>query len=90
MNYPNVRLMTHTAPWEITEGGAEVYNVVTWQPDSISDVDSVIIGAASAADEMLAQPLRDKQVPVRLIGDCFQPRDIELAIIDGHRAGREL
>lgn len=90
MNYPNVRLMTHTAPWEITENGAEVYNVVTWQPDSISDVDTVLIGAASAADEVLAQSLRDKQVSVCLIGDCFQPRDIELAIIDGHRVGREI
>lgn len=90
MNYPNVRLITHTAPWEITESGAEVYNVVNWQPDTITDVDSVIIGAASAAEEVLGQPLRDNRVSVRLIGDCFQPRDIELAIIDGHRVGREL
>lgn len=90
MNYPNVRLLTHTAPWEITGDGAEVYNVVTWAPDTIQGMDTVLIGASGIADEVLGKPLRGQNVSVRTIGDCFQPRDIELAITDGHRAGREV
>jgi 2,4-dienoyl-CoA reductase-like NADH-dependent reductase (Old Yellow Enzyme family) len=90
MRHPSITLMTHTAIYEIDEGSVEAYNVVTWEPTTIKGIDTVIVGAGSIADDRLAQPLRDRHPSVHVIGDCFQPRDIELAVIDGHRVGREL
>ena len=27
---------------------------------------------------------------IHVIGDCYQPRDIKVAVVDGHRAGRAI
>ncbi|WPE24335.1 FAD-dependent oxidoreductase [Shinella zoogloeoides] len=90
MGNPAVTITPYTAIFEITEREVEAYNVVTWEPTTIEDVDSVVISAGGIADETLIEPLRNAHPSVRVIGDCFQPRDIELSITDGHKVGREI
>ncbi|WP_433850773.1 FAD-dependent oxidoreductase [Brucella pseudogrignonensis] len=90
MGNPSVTITPYTAIFEVGENVVEAYNVVTWEPTSIEDVDSVVISAGGIAAESLVEPLRVRHNSVRVIGDCFQPRDIELAIVDGHRVGREI
>ena len=38
------------------------------------------------ADDALYRALAERHDAVYAIGDCYQPRDIELAVTDGHRA----
>ena len=83
-----VALTTHTALWEIGDTGVEAYNVVTWEPRTIEGFDSVVFGSGGKADTSLHRELSAHRGALRQIGDCFQPRDIEMAIVDGHRAGR--
>ncbi len=90
MGHPAITLTTHTAVYEVGEGNVETYNVVTWELKTIEGINSVVFGAGGIADEKLIQPLRDRHPSVHVIGDCFQPRDIELSIVDGHRIGRML
>ena len=85
-----VALTTHTALWEIGEAAVEAYNVVTWEPRTIEGFDSVVFGSGGKADTSLHGALSAHRGALRLIGDCFQPRDIEMAVVDGHRAGRAL
>jgi 2,4-dienoyl-CoA reductase-like NADH-dependent reductase (Old Yellow Enzyme family)/thioredoxin reductase len=91
MGRHNVTLTTHTGVWEIGEGGViDVFNVVTWEPGTRHDVDTVVFGSGGVADDALYHELRQVHPSVRAAGDCYQPRDIELSILHGHRAAREI
>ena len=84
------KLTTHTALWEINDTSAEAYNVVTWEPLTIEGFDTVVFGSGGQADTALFRAFSERDLPLHVIGDCYQPRDIEMAIIDGHRVGRLL
>jgi NADPH-dependent 2,4-dienoyl-CoA reductase/sulfur reductase-like enzyme len=85
-----VTLTPFTGVWEVLEDSVDVYNVVTWEPRTIADIDTVVMAAGGQADDTLYRELKERHPEVHAIGDCFQPRDIELAVIDGHRVAREL
>ena len=86
----NVTLTTYTGIWEISGRTVETYNVVTWEPKTVEGVDTVVFGSGGVADDALAKRLKQRHPSVRMIGDCYQARDIEVAIIDGHRVARLL
>jgi 2,4-dienoyl-CoA reductase-like NADH-dependent reductase (Old Yellow Enzyme family) len=86
----SVTLTTYTGIWEVGPGGVEAYNVVTWQPRTIDGVDSVVFASGGKADDALYRALRGRHPSVHQIGDCYQARDIEVAVVDGHRVAREL
>ena len=91
MGHRNVTLTTHTGVWEIGDDGVvDVFNVVTWEPGTREGVDSVVFAAGGVADDTLFHQLRERHPSVRAVGDCYQPRDIELAVLHGHRAAREI
>jgi 2,4-dienoyl-CoA reductase-like NADH-dependent reductase (Old Yellow Enzyme family)/thioredoxin reductase len=90
MGRHNVTLTTHTGVWEIGDGVVEVFNVVTWEPDTRHGVDTVVFGSGGLADDSLFHQLRQAHPSVRAVGDCYQPRDIELSVLHGHRAAREI
>jgi 2,4-dienoyl-CoA reductase-like NADH-dependent reductase (Old Yellow Enzyme family)/thioredoxin reductase len=85
-----VTLSTYTGIWEIGEGGVDTYNVVNWEPNTVDGVDSVVFGAGGKADDGLYHALQGKHSAIHTIGDCYQPRDIEVSIIHGHRVARDL
>ena len=85
-----VVLTTHTALWEIDEESAEAYNTVNWEPRTITGFDSVVFGSGGRADTRLHRELSAHRGSLHLAGDCFQPRDIEMAVVDGHRIARGL
>ena len=86
----NVTLTPFTGVWEVSEDSVDVYNVVSWEPRTIENIDTVVLAAGGQADDTLFKELREQHPDVRAIGDCFQPRDIELAVVDGHRVAREI
>jgi 2,4-dienoyl-CoA reductase-like NADH-dependent reductase (Old Yellow Enzyme family)/NADPH-dependent 2,4-dienoyl-CoA reductase/sulfur reductase-like enzyme len=90
MNSPRVELLTHTSIHEIKEGSITTFNVVTWEPDSIEGIDTVVVAAGGIADDSLYRQLAKRHPNVQAIGDCYQPRDIEIAIVQGHQVGREI
>ena len=86
----NVTLTPFTGVWEVGENSVDVYNVINWAPRTIEDVDTVVFGSGGRADDTLYRTLQTKHDSVHAIGDCYQPRDIELAVTDGHRVAREI
>jgi 2,4-dienoyl-CoA reductase-like NADH-dependent reductase (Old Yellow Enzyme family)/thioredoxin reductase len=85
-----VTLSTYTGVWEIGEHSLETYNVVNWEPNSVDGIDSVVFGAGGKADSTLFCALEGRHTAIHTVGDCHQPRDIEVSIIHGHRVAREL
>ena len=86
----DVVLTPFTGVWEVLENAVDVCNTVTWQPRSIENVDTVVLASGGQADTALYDALVGRFGEVHAIGDCFQPRDIKLAVVDGHRAARQI
>ena len=85
-----VTLSPMTGAWEVEANSVEVYNVITWEPRTIENVDTVVLASGGIAQDALYHALDGKVRDLYLIGDCYQPRDIELAVVDGHRVARQI
>jgi NADPH-dependent 2,4-dienoyl-CoA reductase/sulfur reductase-like enzyme len=85
-----VRLTPFTGVSAILDHGLAVYNVVTREPSRLEGVDTVVFAAGGQAEDRLYHQLEGRVPELRLIGDGFEPRDIEMAVVDGHRAGVEV
>ena len=86
----NVKLTPFTGVWEVLENAVDVYNVVTWQPRTIEEIDTVVFASGGIAEDSLYRELAARCLNVHNIGDSYQPRDIEMAVVDGHRVAREI
>ena len=85
-----VKLTPFTGVWEVLEDSVDVYNVVTWEPRTIGNVDTVVFASGGLADDSLYHELSHQRKNVHVIGDSYQPRDIEIAVMDGHRVARAI
>ena len=58
----------------------------------IDDVDAIVIVGDSVANDSLARELAttEQSWDVIPVGDCVAPRRLELAVLEGHRAGRTI
>lgn len=52
--------------------------------------DSVVLITPNAPLRQLYDELREETVPIHLIGDALSPRDLQVAIAEGHRIARRL
>ena len=86
----DVTLTPFTGVWEIEDGSVDVYNVISWQPRTMEGVDTVVFASSGVPDDALGVALAGRVPEIHVIGDCYQPRDIEVAVVDGHRAGRAI
>ena len=90
----NVTLTPFTGVWEIEDGSVDAYNVISWQPRTMEGIDTVVFASGGVPEDALgtalADAVADAVAEVHVIGDCYQPRDIEIAVVDGHRAGRAI
>jgi hypothetical protein len=56
----------------------------------VEGIDSFVFGSGGKANDTLFYELQGTHTSIRTIGDCYQPRDIEVSIVHGHRVAREL
>lgn len=54
----------------------------------IDGIDTIIFASGGQPNDHLYKSLSSKCDDLYLIGDCAQPRDVEAAIYEGHKAGR--
>ncbi len=64
----NVKLTPFTGVWEVLEDSVDVYNVVTWEPRTIEDVDTVVFASGGTADDTLYHELSHRMTSVHVIG----------------------
>ena len=86
----DVTLTPFTGVWEIEDGSVDVYRVISWQPRTMEGVDTVVFASGGVPDDSLGAALEGRVAELHVIGDSYQPRDIEMAVVDGHRAGRAI
>ena len=81
-----VTMLAMTGVSRIREYSLDVYHVVNpniaW---TIKPVDTVVIAAGGQADDKLYHKLNGKVEGLYTVGDCAQPRDIEMATYEAHK-----
>ena len=84
-----VEIVTATEPAEIREDG-EVHcrNVFSGHEGVVEEVDTVVYATPGRAENALARELAD--LSPTLIGDCLAPRNLSIAIHEGHVVGNAL
>jgi 2,4-dienoyl-CoA reductase-like NADH-dependent reductase (Old Yellow Enzyme family) len=85
-----VTIIPHLRVNSIGQNRIAVQDTYTRQEAELTDFDTVVIAAPGRAEIDLASALSEVGVTPHLIGDCYAPRDVEAAILEGHQLGREL
>ena len=81
-----VTMSPMTGVTRIGEDSMDVYHVVNPEiTRTIPSVDTVVISAGGQANNGLYQELRGKIEGLHAVGDCAQPRDIEMATYEAHK-----
>ena len=85
----DVEIVTATEPVEIRDGG-EVHcrNVFSGHEGVVEEVDTVVYATPRRVVDALARELAD--LSPALIGDCVAPRNLSIAIHEGHLIGNAL
>ena len=84
-----VEMVIATEPVEIREDGTvRCRNVFSRHEGVVEEVDTVVYATPRRVEDALARKLAD--LSPTLIGDCLAPRDLSIAIHEGHMAGNAL
>ena len=81
-----VTMSPMTGVTRIGEDSVDVYHVVN--PDitrTIESVDTVVMATGGQANDGLYRELKGKVQGLHAVGDCAQPRDIEMATYEAHK-----
>ena len=85
----DVEIVTSTEPVEIREDGeVRCRNVFSGHEGAIEEVDTVVYATPRRVRDALARALAD--LSPTLIGDCLAPRNLSIAIHEGHMVGNTL
>ena len=80
-----------TGVTRIGEDSLDVYHVVSPEiTRTIESVDTVVIAAGGQANDALYHDLQGKVPGLHTVGDCAQPRDIEMATYQAHKVAVSL
>jgi len=81
-----VTMTPMTGVTRIGEDSVEVYHVVNPEiTRTIESVDTVVMAAGGIANDGLYRELMGKVEGLHAVGDCAQPRDIEMATYNAHK-----
>ena len=84
-----VEMVVATEPVEIREDGeVRCRNVFSGHEGAIEEVDTVVYATPRRVEDALARALAD--LSPTLIGDCLAPRNLSIAIHEGHLVGNTL
>jgi hypothetical protein len=78
------------AVMELKGTDAHGFNVYSNQWDVIGGFDSVVTAMGNDADDALYFALKGKVRELYRVGDCVAPRRVDMAILEGYRAGKRV
>ena len=85
----DVEIVTATEPVEVREDGVvRCRNVFSGHAAVVEEVDTLVYATPRRVDDALARRLAD--LSPTLIGDCLAPRNLAMAIHEGHAIGSTL
>lgn len=71
-------------------GGVATRHSFTRAAGSLLGFDGVVVAAPGQAEDSLFHAIQDQAFTLHQAGDCYTPRDVEAAILEGHSIARSL
>jgi len=85
-----ITLHCHLGVVRLEEGRALVRNVWSGREEALSPFDSFVYAYGGAAVSDLEASLKGRVSRLELVGDCYAPRTLQHAILEGHKIARAL
>lgn len=85
-----VRLTPHCVATGFISGGITTRHSFTREAGRLLGYDSVLVAGPGVAEDGLFHALSGRVPALHQAGDCYTPRDVEAAILEGHMAARAL
>ena len=85
-----VTFVPHLQTTGFLPGGIATRHSFTRETGTLLGFDSVVVAGPGEADDSLFHALADRGLDLHQAGDCYTPRDVEAAILDGHTIARSL
>src|SRR5262245_14801385 len=86
----DAEIIVAAEPTSLQNGVLTWRNVFTGRLRSIANVGLFVWSTPRLANDVLAEPLRQAGIELRLVGDCMAPRNLLCAIHEGEAAGMAL
>ena len=83
---PGVTLLPHIRVRSFGETHVTVSNMYTRAEGTLGPFDTIVLATPGHADRELEFALAERAT-TQSIGDCYAPRDVEAAVLEGHMAG---
>jgi hypothetical protein len=84
-----VAIKTSTTVDRIEAGRAVLRSTLAGGPETIA-ADTVVLCMLRTSDDTLYHQLKARGLPVRRIGDCVAPREVDDAVLEGFREGQAI
>ena len=75
---------------EINENRVMARDIYTNEPIQFQGYDTIVLDMGNVADDQLYRQLKGGGKEIYRVGDCVAPRGIDMAILEGRRAGERL
>jgi len=85
-----ITLHCHLSVVRLEEGRAIVKNVWSGREETLSPFDAFVYAYGGEAVNDLEASLAGRVARLELVGDCYAPRTLQHAILEGHKIGRVL
>ncbi len=85
-----VSFITDVVVDEIVGDRVKARDIYTNQPVSLGDYDTVVLDMGNVAEDSLYRRIKGRIKEVYAVGDCVAPRGIDMAILEGRKAGERL
>jgi hypothetical protein len=85
-----VRLHCNLKVIQLEGNQAVAKNVWSEREEALGPYDAFVYAYGGEAVNELEKELQGKVPRLELVGDCFAPRTLQHAILEGHKLGREL
>lgn len=85
-----VTFLPHFQVTGFLPGGIATQHSFTREAGPLLGYDSVVVAGPGEADSRLFDALDGRGLDLHQVGDCYTPRDVEAAILEGHTVARSL
>jgi hypothetical protein len=85
-----VTLHCHLSVVRLEPGRAVARNVWSGREEALSPFDAFVYAYGGEAVSNLEAPLKGRVPRLELAGDCYAPRTLQHAILEGHKIARAL
>jgi NADPH-dependent 2,4-dienoyl-CoA reductase/sulfur reductase-like enzyme len=85
-----IQIFNHLEAQSVDAGVLTARNIWSNELHEVGPYESFVYAYGGVSRDELSGSLKERGIPVSVVGDAFAPRSLQHAILEGHKIGREL